>query len=268
MFRDVGPRTSFIIVLLERLQSELPDAAQTSEIPYIDLRPMAASFSGAPGTSADPRLSALANGPMPDARLHAPERNRDFALLPAGNVVQKVLRAPIILHGRTPRRVFIKKWPGIITAFDKLFKSDDRDSLLHRLETFFDIAHSDAPVRESQLIEFGRSIGLNNEEQNRCVNLANQAVTKAIQFRAENARRVLTGSAPNDDAWYPSERMTAWLYYEPQLLVPRNVNPGSKRRLGLNVSMARTGKPFDFAKTCLHHFDKSAGRAESVRAER
>jgi Eco57I restriction-modification methylase len=40
VFRDVGPRTSFMIVLLERLQSELPDAAQTSEIPYIDLRPM------------------------------------------------------------------------------------------------------------------------------------------------------------------------------------------------------------------------------------
>jgi len=240
IFRDVGPRTSFIIVLLERLEAELSDAALTSEIRYIDLRPLASNYAGAPGASTDPRLIALGDGLLPDAHIYTPERGREFALLPAGDLVQRVLRAPIVLHGRTPRRVFIKKWPGVITAFDKLFKGADRDTVVHRLENFFEIAHSDASNRESRLVDFGRAIGLNVDEQARCSNLADQAVTKAIEFRADNVKRVLTGSAPNQDAWYPSERMTAWLYYEPHLLVPRNVNPGRNAGWG---SMSQWREP-------------------------
>jgi hypothetical protein len=240
VFRDVGPRTSFIIVLLERRGDELPDAARTSEIPYVDLRPLAANYVGPPGASGDPRLSALAQGALPKARLHTPERSREFALLPAGDVVQKVLRAPIILHGTTPRRVFIKKWPGVITAFDKLFKAPDRGSLVRRMQSFFEIAHCDTSNREIRLAEFGRTIELDEEEQNRCNNMADQAVSKEVGFQIGHARRVLTGSAPNDDAWYPSERMTAWLYYEPSLLVPRNVNPGRNAGWG---SMSQWREP-------------------------
>jgi hypothetical protein len=56
--------------------------------------------------------------------------------------------------------------------------------------------------------------------------MAMQASDSGLCFEAGRVRRVVTGSAPNDAAWYPDERQTAWIYYEPRLVVPRNVNEG------------------------------------------
>jgi hypothetical protein len=228
VFRDVGPRTSFIIIILERRTSNLADAAQTEPIEYIDLRPLALEYRGPPGALRDPRLLALEHGRFPASTMQIPNRGRDFALFPAADVVGKVLHHPIVLHGTTPRRVFVKKWPGIITAFDKLFKAADAESLAARIGRFFEISHMTGTNRNTQLEAFGREIRLDQEEQARLAELAKQAVEKDIEYNRDRVKRTITGSAPNGDAWYPSQQMTAYLYYEPGLLAPRNINPGRK----------------------------------------
>ena len=240
IFRDVGPRTSFVIVILERRATELGDAARTEEIAYIDLRPLSAAYNGTLGGADDSRLIALNSGELPEAQRHTPERQREFILFPGSEAVSKVLRAPIVVHSTTPRRVFIKKWPGVITAFDKLFKSSDRASLSNRMESFFGAAHTTGSQRRTALDRLATGIGLDDDERPRLTGLADQAVEKELQFSPEGLRRTLTGSGPNDDAWYPSQRMTAWLYYEHRLLVPRNINPGRNAGWG---SMSQWREP-------------------------
>lgn len=56
--------------------------------------------------------------------------------------------------------------------------------------------------------------------------MACQAADAGLSFDAARVRRVITGSAPNSVAWYPDVRLATWLYYEPGLRVPRNVNEG------------------------------------------
>jgi len=122
IFRDVGPRTSFVIIILERRSVELPNVENSDLIPYRDLRPLA---HGCPdrelGTSTDPRLVALRTGNIERVAVieHHAARARNFRLLPAGAAVSTVTRAAIPLID-SPHRVFVKKWPGAVSGFDKL----------------------------------------------------------------------------------------------------------------------------------------------------
>jgi methylase of polypeptide subunit release factors len=121
VFRDVGPRTQFVIVILERRPEDLSRADNVEPIPVTDLRPLADDPTVL-GSSADPRLAALDTGGLPAPQDHLPTRERNFTLFPASEIVRQVEAFPNILHGDSPRRVFIKKWPGLITAFDELFR--------------------------------------------------------------------------------------------------------------------------------------------------
>ena len=56
--------------------------------------------------------------------------------------------------------------------------------------------------------------------------MARQAADAGLAFTPSKIRRVVTGSVPNEVAWYPDERLRSWIYYEPQLRVPRNVHEG------------------------------------------
>src|SRR6185437_16968010 len=88
-------------------------------------------------------------------------------------------------------------------------------------------------ARESALDTLATQIGLNNDEERaRLALLAKQATEQGLTYKPSNLRRVITGTAPNEDAWYPSSRMTAWLYYEPQLKAPRNVHEGRREGWG------------------------------------
>lgn len=227
IFRDVGPRTQFVIVVLERRGQDLPRADDCETIPYQDLRPLTQG-SDAMGTAADPRLMALDRGDMPDPAPHQPNRTRSFTLYPATDVVSVVDRFPNILHGKTPRRVFLKKWPGIITAFDELFRGDGHDELVARFSRFYEIVGiADTETREAALDGFAVEISANSaKNRGRLSQMTEQARVAGLQFSTDRVKRIVTGGAPNDVTWYPSERLTAWIYYEPRLRVPRNVHEG------------------------------------------
>ena len=227
VFRDVGPRTQFVIVVLERREQDLPRADDCEAIPYRDLRPLAQG-GGALGSASDPRLIALDQGALPPAAPHQPTRARSFMLYPATDVVSSVERFPNVLHGRSPRRVFLQKWPGLITAFDELFRGDSRDALVARFRRFFEIVGiGDPKAREAALDEFAAAIRATSpKNRGRLSLMAAQAAEGGLTFSVDRVRRIVTGGAPNSVTWYPGDRLTSWIYYEPGLRVPRNVHEG------------------------------------------
>ena len=66
-------------------------------------------------------------------------RERSFTLYPAIGVVTRVETIPVVLHGDRGRRVFIKKWPGLITAFvsTELLEGSTREELTEKIIRFF-----------------------------------------------------------------------------------------------------------------------------------
>jgi hypothetical protein len=56
--------------------------------------------------------------------------------------------------------------------------------------------------------------------------MAANAAQGRLAFDPTRVRRVITGSAPNEVAWYPDERLQSWIYYEPRLRIPRKVHEG------------------------------------------
>lgn len=227
VFRDVGPRTQFVIVILERREADLPRADDAGAFPYTDLRSLIGPHQDGTEVSTDPRLQALETGVLPAAVAHTPIRARSFALFPASELVERVNAFPTVLHGDNSRRVFLKKWPGLITAFDELFRADARDILERRMELFFAAAACEGEAREAALDELARSIRVTVPKRKAGLShLARQATESRLVFRANRIRRTVTGSAPNDVAWYPDDRLASWIYYEPALRVPRNVHEG------------------------------------------
>src|SRR5690606_30101354 len=103
----------------------------------------------------DPRFKAMNDGTLPEPLMHHPDATREFAFFPTTEAaVELVHRASVALHstGRQSR-VFRKKWPGIITAFDTLFKSKDQRALEDRMRVFFDAARDEHEDRRKEKVE-------------------------------------------------------------------------------------------------------------------
>jgi methylase of polypeptide subunit release factors len=157
VFRDVGPRTQFVIVILERRTEDLSRADDVEPIPVTDLRPLADDPTVL-GISTDQRLAALDTGGLPAPQDYLPTRERNFTLFPASEIVAQVEAFPNILHGDSPRRVFIKKWPGLITAFDELFRGDTCQEMTQKAQQFLAASVLEGSAREAALDDLARSI--------------------------------------------------------------------------------------------------------------
>jgi hypothetical protein len=154
-------------------------------------------------------------------------RGRHFTFFPAAEVVSRVDAFPNVLHGESPRRVFIKKWPGLITAFDELFRADTRADLSGKIEQFFAAVALEEPLRETALDRLAGVVRATSvKSRGRLSLMAMLASEGCLQFDPAQIKRVVTGSAPNEVAWYPDQHLTSWIYYEPRLRVPRNVHEG------------------------------------------
>jgi type I restriction-modification system DNA methylase subunit len=235
VFRDVGPRTSFIIIILEKRHSPLSDAEHVEALTYVDLRHLAQGNTETIGTPDDPRLVYLnelasVQGPfiLPTGVEHTPSRDRAFALLPATEMVRRAEASGLPVHAKTGSRIFLRKWPGVITAFDTLFKSDDEASIQDRMQTFFEICNEPSSNRfEQRLDEFATRLGrLEADEVERLGLLASTARAGRFTYASSQVRRAISGSTPNDSCWYPQIDSVCWVYYEPRLAVPRNVYDG------------------------------------------
>jgi hypothetical protein len=220
VFDDVGPRISFVIVFLERRQAVLGQPP-ADEIRYTDLRamdvPERLALLGQWGAEA-----ALA---IPET-VHIPAQESGYALTPVGDVAQAVRRAGPALSQRSGQRVFLKKWPGLITAFDRLFSAETAATLTTRWQSFFRCVSASRRFEE-ELADFAQSIGLaSDDERSRLLDLVTMARSADLSFDASKVCRAISGSSPNGDRWYPSPELTTYVYYEPSLSIPRNQNEG------------------------------------------
>ncbi len=237
VFADVGPRTTFVLILLERL----PEPRRPDEPPQafgcIDLAPLALAADPADlGTEDDPRLRALAGSPngiagLPAGTTVTPSAGDLHAFYPIHPVVARVRAAGPHMHEVTKgeSRFFLKKWPGLLTAFDDLLRGDTRTALDRRMRTFLTLAAPGGPTAPDSdaLREFAHEHGLDQETVSRrlfpMMLLARQ---REVRFEEERVRRALSGNAPDEADWYPDADQTTWIYYEPRLTVPRNLLEG------------------------------------------
>lgn len=221
IFRDVGPRTSFVIIVMERRDDVLVSADEAEAIPFYDM----AEGVGldVAGTQADPRLIALDANNLGPRLEHQPSARRAYGFYPAGEAVGTVLRAPLPLID-APRRIFVKKWPGAVSGFDLLFKNKDRSILIARINELFDAAHRSARRREQALDELAVTIRATSADRAKLATLAEMISQDGITFDATRIKRTLSGSAPRSVAWYPDARMSTWIYYEPRFAFERAVH--------------------------------------------
>lgn len=234
IFRDVGPRISFAIVIMERRPSPIADPTNADPIPVVDLRPLASGADHVLGTSEDPRLVALrqyarARAGLPKASTHSATGANKFALYPQFTVAARVAAVGTPLHAKKGASLFVAKWPGLITAFDKLFRADKAGELKNRMESFVKVCSTKTPTKTS----FLRAVNVwadehnfEDEDRERLLEIAEQVRQLGLAFDAAKIKRTLAGALPNSNRWYPSAEATCAIYYEPRLHVSRKKHEG------------------------------------------
>ncbi len=237
VFRDVGYRTSFAVVVLEKRDAPLGTAEETEPIAYHDLRPLADGAEAHDlGTPADPRLARLRAVAQREEVLgapepHAPAAAAKFAFYPATEVLLRLTSGGVApLHENRGPRLFTKKWSGIITAFDPFFKGETREELEERISSFFAVCRTDGLETvefERRIGRWGEDRGFNDAATERLVHLGLQVRNQRdLVFEPGKVKRSFSGSIPPEARWYPPSGYVHYLYYEPLLSLRRNVNPG------------------------------------------
>ncbi len=235
VFQDVGPRISFVVILLEKRSDILDTPDDTSTIPYIDLRPLVSeSPHDILATVEDPRLILLdefskGKATLPNPVAHKPSSDLGFSFYPAGEVIDRVRSASVPLYEKKKPRIFLEKWPGIITAFDDLLKSDDREVLRARIAELFSLAGRRSltgTALDRQVATWGKENGISEAQFERLRSLIDQIRGSKLGFDANKIKRALDGSAPNSHRWYPRADNRVFIYFEPSFRFGRNVNEG------------------------------------------
>lgn len=223
IFEDVGPRTSFVIVILEKRENPI-DAADIESHEFYDLRDIEEpeervgllTLACAGDWSAWPRPETVSPVDAHNYRLH-----------PIDPIVPAVKAAglPLFASDDEPA-IFLKKWPGLITALDSLWRSPNRDDLVRRMERFFATAHDRSSGAAARVDSFLGDEGLEGIDAERVRVFLQQVRDANLQFDAGKIKRIISGTSPNTDCWYPAPDISSWVYYEPNLRVPRNINGG------------------------------------------
>ena len=235
IFTDVGPRTSFAILMLEPRAESLKSAKDAEAIPYTDLRGLAATTPiNELGTASDPRLQYLRKIAREEIELevtesHTPSSVARFALYPGGDATSK-FDGTVSLHETSGDVLFIDTYPGIITAFDTLFKAETRQELQERFTALYTICQSKVSAAElvHRLERWGREQEYNDREMEVLQVLGAQAKKHNLTFDEHKIKRSFSGSIPESAKWYPPAEHVHYLYYEPVLRVPRKDNPGKQ----------------------------------------
>jgi hypothetical protein len=129
--------------------------------------------------------------------------------------------------------IFRRKWPGLITAFDRVLAAPTRAELDARMRRFFALAHAgSSSARDREAVSLARELGLNAKAQRRLELLLDQARERGLEFAEACIVPSFGGSIPADLAWVPPHAHARWIYYEPGFDIPRNLNPGKRRGWG------------------------------------
>jgi hypothetical protein len=235
VFQDVGPRISFAIIILEKRSVRLDSADAADAHPYVDLRPLIATcFPNDLGTEVDPRFRLMHDVVEGSAVLsedvsYRPSADLNYSFYPVTSVLGRVNVHSLPVFERGANRIFVRKWPGIITAFDELLKASTANDLKTRLSGFYHVCHRPGltGMRFYAAVErWGGENGIAEDNLERLGQLAVQIRQKHLLFRAENIKRCLDGGMPNNVRWYPPKTNTVFVYYEVNLDIPRNQHEG------------------------------------------
>ena len=235
VFQDVGPRISFAIVLLERRPAALQSPDRTEAHPYSDLRPLIEGLPlGDLGTDLDPRFKLMhsivaGTASLPESARHKPSAEINYSLYPTSGILDRVQSNAVPVFDRGAERLFVEKWPGLITAFDELLKAQSSEELCQRISAFYDVCHSTSSS-PAQLVDsakhWGSENGISADSLGRLGQLAVQIRQKNMRFELSNIKRTLDGAMSNSLRWYPPKSNTVFVYYEVGLNIPRNQNEG------------------------------------------
>jgi hypothetical protein len=148
IFQDVGPRISFAIIILEKRGTVLGSADDSEAHPYADIRPLIADTPPSDlATEADPRFNVMrgvadGSASIPDIAKHKPLADRNYSFYPGAPVIERVKNHSLPIFQKEADRLFVEKWPGLITAFDELLKARTAEELSTRLKDLYELCHS------------------------------------------------------------------------------------------------------------------------------
>lgn len=269
VFSDVGYRTSFAVVLLEKREEPLGTADEADPVPYHDLRALAEEADANDlGTPKDPRLSLLRSvargeASLGEPELHAPSPAAKHSFYPATGVLERLTSdGVVLLHENSGPRLFAKKWPGIITAFDPFFKGT-REGLEERLSSFFAVCRTEgirAAEFERRIERWGEERGFEGDDVAKLLHLGAQVRnSRDLRFDPTKIKRSFSGSIPASARWYPSAEHVHYLYYESRLTLERNLNPGKAKGWG-NMGQWREPPSHDISPKLIY---TTAARAQN-----
>ena len=242
VFANVGPRIGFAVIVMVR--RDLPGAHDDNiePIELVDIAPLAGGVAPSDqGSPRDPRLHWLVSAgkddsvamSMPGVVRETVRPNRDTEYRFVGDNVsarQREMRLQIVAKKDSPyASIFLKKWPGIITAFDCLLKADSFRTLMDRMKLFFATAETG---RKADLAALAHECGCEGKELERLDYLCKQAKRNGIKFEKRRIKPVFAGSIPEGHDWYPPLKYGHWIYFEPRVQIPRNINPGKNAGWG------------------------------------
>lgn len=242
VFVNVGPRIGFAIITMVRRAVPLasPDAAEAIEL--VDASALADGMPARDyGSPRDPRIQWLLATAANDAKgtgaagvktsLLRPKEASKYRLVgdSEGSSARSVRMQVVAKKGSGFASIFVKKWPGIITAFDCLLKAETDGILAKRMRRFFDVS---ASGRASDVAALADECGCDEKQRQRLAYLCKEARSANLRFDETKLKPVFAGSIPDGNAWFPPLSYAHWVYYEPRIKIPRNINPGKNAGWG------------------------------------
>ena len=235
IFQDVGPRIDFVIIVLEKRSEVLRVPDESESHPVIDLRPLVSGIGQAQlGTDKDARFQAMhaaasGTGQLPTPTMVAPLRALNYSLFPTSPIIERVQRSSLPVFEKRQDRIFVSKWPGLVTAFDELFKAHTQEALRTRMQSYFEVCNRSrlsGHALTAAVERWGAANDIDEDKYERLEQLAVQIRQKGLSFNQSNIKRALDGAMPNNVRWYPPRGNQVFIYYEVQLDIPRNENEG------------------------------------------
>ena len=210
LFKDVGPRIHFAVILMRKRVQPLAVLPPRVEIPYADLRPLAEGLEPSmQGLDDDPRLQALEavvarSEPLSFSKAVATLGN-NYSFVSASALADRVLTHSAPVAARKGRSLFRRKWPGIITAFDVFFRAESADELRARVASLFEECRTSASDSDvvSRATAWSNAKGLADANKARIVDIARQIRNASVDFDDTRIHRSFAGSIPNESRWWP-----------------------------------------------------------------
>jgi hypothetical protein len=235
IFRDVGPRISFAIVILEKRTDVLVSADDAEAHQYVDLRSLVRDTrQNDLGTDEDPRFALMeevvkGSAQLPDAIEHKPRGVLNYSLYSGTTIIERVGTQSAPIFERDRERLFSEKWPGLITAFDDLLKARTYDELAGRISGFFGLCRRrglSTTKLAGAITKWANDNKIDEHSLPRLEQLAIQIRQRDLHYNPSCIKRSLDGAMPNVLRWYPPRSNTVYIYYEVRLDIPRNKNEG------------------------------------------